>query len=80
MKFDSYNQSGNLDGWDSFYEVMPHHRSKFKEEWSDAATWGSKENSRLVIRTPEFKGCFSQQNVLWVSDIIQLLFQWNDTH
>lgn len=64
MRFDSSDQSGDFDGGDSFYEAMPCPRNKFKEEWSDAATWGSKESSRLVVRRPEFKGCCSKQNVL----------------
>lgn len=37
MRSDSDAQSGNYDGWDSFYEVMPHLRNKFKEEWSNIA-------------------------------------------
>lgn len=64
MRLDSNNQSGDFDGWHSFYEAMPHPGNKFEEEWNDAATWGSKENSRLVIGKPEFKGYFSKQNVL----------------
>lgn len=56
MKFDPDDQSANYDGLYSFYEEMLHSRNKFREEQSDQAIWGSKENAGLVIRRPEFKG------------------------